>query len=124
MPSSKLKPTDIDLRLEYEKTQEMAIHYDILNWMIGSILIAGVFIAIGTIGTKFEAYLVLSIVSFIILFIWRLYYKRHKAIQRVKFIRLQEIETLLYLRQHIAVNEADKQGKANGIKGDQLADLE
>ena len=111
------------LRLEYDKTQEMAIHYDTMNWTIGSILLAGIFGMAGLIGDKIQAYPQVAVLSFIILLVWRVFYKRHKEIQRVKFTRLQEIEKELHLRQHLLVNEQDKLGKMTGIKGDHMATI-
>lgn len=110
-----------NLRLEYEKTQEMAIHYDTMNWGIGAILIAGVFGMVGLSGDNVEAYPFLALLSAIVLFIWRVYYMRHKAVQKIKFKRLQEIEKELKMQQHLLVDCADKAGKLYGIKGDWCA---
>ena len=114
---------ETNLRLEYEKTQDMAIHYDTLNWTIGSILIAGVFIMVGIIGDKIQLYPYIAAFSFIALLVWRLYYKRHKEIQRIKFTRLQDIEKELRLQQHLKVDCEDKKGKIFGIKGDHCATI-
>lgn len=117
-----MKPArEENLRLEYEKTQEMTIHYDTMNWGIGAILIAGVFGMVGLSGDNREAYPLLALLSAIVLFIWRVYYMRHKAIQKIKFQRLQEIEKELHMQQHLLVNCADKAGKLYGIKGDWCA---
>lgn len=117
------KTDEKNLRLEYEKTQEMAIHYDTLNWTIGSILIAGVFVTIGIVGEKIQLYPHLAIFSFIVLGVWRLYYKRHKEIQRIKFRRLHEIEKRLKMAQHLRVNRYDKTGEMFGLKGDHCANI-
>lgn len=106
-----------ELLKEYEMTQQMAVHYDQMNWQIGSILIAGIFIGIGIIGTKIEAYLLLCIISFLILFVWSKFYFRHKAIQNTKFERLHEIEDQLNFRQHLMVKERDQDGTLKGIHG-------
>lgn len=112
-----------NLRLEYEKTQEMAIHYDRLNWNIGYILIAGVYVGIGLVGDKIYLYPALIIISLVTLGIWRLFYERHKAIQRIKWKRLQEIEKELGLDQHLSVDREDHSGgkRIGGLTGDRLA---
>lgn len=104
-----------ELLKEYELTQQMAIHYDALNWQIGSILIAGIFISIGIIGDRFDIYPLLSAISLFILIIWNRFYFRHKAIQDTKFERLHSIENELNLRQHLIVRERDAQKKLNGL---------
>jgi len=103
------------LLTEYQAAQEMACHYDKMNWTIGTILIAATFAMVGLVGDKFHMYPSLAGLSFVSLGIWRLYYERHKKIQDVKWERLQEIEKILGLRQHIAVREADKNGMARGL---------
>jgi hypothetical protein len=113
----------LNLRLEYDKTQQMAIHYDLLNWNIGYILIAGVFVGVGLVGEKIFLYPALALISLATLTIWRLFYARHKKIQRVKFIRLQEIEKELNMQQHRRVHSEDREGKLGGLKGDQLATI-
>lgn len=112
-----------DLRLEYEKTQDMATHYDRLNWSIGSILVAGVFIMIGVVGDEIQLYPYLAFFSFVALLIWRLYYKRHKEIQQVKFRRLHDIEKVLRLQQHLRVDCADKRDMTGGLRGDDFANI-
>lgn len=110
-----------NLRLEYEKTQDMAVHYDILNWTISSILIAGVFISIGILGERTELYPFMAVFSLIPLLVWRLFYRRHKGIQKIKFQRLHAIEKKLNLEQHLRVHSEDKAGKIFGVKGDHCA---
>ncbi|MDD4874318.1 MAG: hypothetical protein PHE15_05020 [Dehalococcoidales bacterium] len=120
-----------NLRLEYQLTQDMAIHYDTMNWTIGTILIAGVFGTIGLIGEKLSVYPTIAVLSFLILIIWRFYYKRHKDIQHIKFTRLHEIEKELNLQQHLRIKTADdksidkkmKKEKIFGLKGDYRATL-
>jgi hypothetical protein len=106
-----------ELVQEYVLTQQMAIHYDQMNWQIGSILIAGIFISIGIIGNKIDAYLWLGIISFVILYAWNRFYFRHKAIQNKKFERLHEIESELGFCQHLKIKEGDQQGSLKGIHG-------
>ncbi|MCZ7392776.1 MAG: hypothetical protein ABOK23_07800 [Candidatus Methanoperedens sp.] len=96
-----------NLRFEYEKTQDMVVHFDTINWTIGSIFIAGIFLMIGTAGDKIQIYPFLAIFSFIGLLVWRLFYHRHKAIIKVKFKRLHYIEQMLDLKQHRQVDEMD-----------------
>ncbi len=125
-----------NLRMEYEKTQDMAIHFDLLNWTIGSILIAGVFVMIGIVGEKKQVYPYLAVFSFIALLVWRLYYKRHRDIQMVKYRRLHCIEKKLKLQQHLNVETDDdtieekrifgikiKVKKLFGIKGNDCANI-
>jgi hypothetical protein len=110
-----------NLRLEYDMTQKMAIHYDVINWSIGAIFIAGVLGAIGLSANNINNYWILAIFSGIVLFTWRSYYQRHKAIQQVKFKRLQKIEEELNLRQHRDVDDADEAKQLKGIKGNTIA---
>lgn len=129
-----------NLRLEYEKTQDMVVHFDTINWTIGSILIAGIFLMIGTAGDKIQIYPFLALFSFIGLVVWRLYYHRHKGILKVKFDRLHYIEEKLGLEQHRQVDALDhpkadaevpkrrvllflKMRELGGIKGDRYADI-
>ncbi|MEA2032469.1 MAG: hypothetical protein U9N41_02670 [Euryarchaeota archaeon] len=106
-----------DLKMEYEKTQEMIIHLDTLNWTIGSILIAGVFVMIGFLGDKPNSYPWMAVISFIILGLWALNFKRHKDIQYKKFERLHQIEVELHLKQHLIVDCADGKKEIFRLKG-------
>jgi len=106
-----------DLKIEYEKTQEMVIHLDTLNWTIGSILIAGVFVMIGFLGDKPDSYPWMATISFIILGLWALNFKRHKDIQHQKFKRLHQIEVELKLKQHLMVDCADRKKEIFRLKG-------
>ncbi len=108
---------DENLKIEYEKTQEMVIHLDTLNWTIGSILIAGVFVMIGFLGDKPDSYLWMAIISFVILVLWALNFKRHKDIQYKKFERLHQIEAKLCLKQHLIIKCADDRGELFRLRG-------
>ena len=110
------KPKENDLRMEYEKTQEMTIHLDVLNWTVGSILITGVFVMIGFLGDKPDLYPWMACISFIILGLWALNFRRNKDIQYQKFKRLHQIEVELHLKQHLMVDCADKKKELFRLK--------
>ena len=112
-----------DLLTEYEFTQQMAIHYDQINWQIGSIIFAGIFVGMGIIGTNIDSYIPMIIISFLILLTWNLFYKRHKHIQNKKFERLQQLELLLGFKQHLMIQEADAKKEMKGLHGIHLLNI-
>ena len=122
MKSEKFKDQDRrnELLKEYELTQQMAIHYDTLNWQIGSILIAGIFITFGIMGNNLSSYPILSAISLFVLIVWNRFYFRHKAIQNTKFRRLHEIEIFLEFKQHLNVEKSDAQNLQQGLHGGNL----
>jgi hypothetical protein len=95
-------------RLEYQMCQEMLRHYDTLNWQIGSIFIAAVFLLVGTSlpgllesAAKFEyGFPLIIALSAILMFAWLIFFLRHRAIYNVRNYRLKKLEELLGYEQY------------------------
>jgi len=98
----------LELLKEYELTQQMACHYDNMNWNIGQIILGSNVVGVGLAGSDANAYLALALISFVTLVLWRYFFLRHKNIQVHKFRRLHAIEKELEFRQHQDVDDADK----------------
>lgn len=112
-----------ELLKEYELTQQMAIHYDQMNWQIGSILIACILIGVVAIHKDIHSYFLLSTLSLFVLWIWSKFYFRHKGIQNLKFERLQQIEKELNFKQHLIVKQSDQEGSLQGLHGKNLVNI-
>jgi hypothetical protein len=107
-------------KLEYQMAQEMIRHYDILNWQIGAILIAGVFVLTAFVlrsdifdlarlhkWTSFVL-MVLAIPAFsaIPLVAWRWWFMRHRALYNFRNEVLQRIELKEGMYHYLRVAEA------------------
>lgn len=105
-------PTDNSdiLLTEYEQTQLMLQHYDNLNWQIGSILIGSNIVALGflaqTANPQASVLTGAAMAGTFSVFVWILWFFRHRAIYNVKNDRLFWIEEELGMYQHRMVGFA------------------
>lgn len=117
---------DKDVMLnEYHRTQEMLVHYDNLNWQIGSILVGSNIVALGFLsGSGAERTLFAAAVggSFS-LFAWILWFIRHASIYNVKNDRLYMIEMKLNMYQHRMVGHAKEKRFLARVPGNQVATI-
>lgn len=113
-------------KLEYQMAQEMLRHYDSLNWQIGSILIAGTVVLTGllfnkdTIHLLYErfwatvvALLVANAISYGVLGIWLLWFRRHRDYYNLRNEVLHRIEVRRAMFHHLAVVRSDLQNRSN-----------
>jgi hypothetical protein len=106
-------------KFEYEMAQRMLMHYDSLNWQIGSILIAAVIIMTGFvlkgdliakpidfILLRFAIAFALPIFSLFILIVWILWFRRHRDLYNLRNEVLYRIEVQLGMYHFLRVVEA------------------
>jgi hypothetical protein len=108
---------------EYHRTQEMLVHYDNLNWLIGLVLVSSNIIALGFVSFADNRNVVFAAAfggSFA-LFCWVLWFYRHVSIYNVKNDRLYMIEQELGMAQHRMVGYASKNGLLVRIPGRNVA---
>lgn len=95
------------LKFEYKRCQEMVIHYDNMNWQIGSILVGSNIVALGlSLRAELNPFLLgLSIAGMVSMFLWAFWYFRHMALYNLRNDRMYVIEKKLGLRQNLMVHE-------------------
>jgi hypothetical protein len=100
------------LLFEYHRTQEIFMHYDRLNWFIGSILVGSNIMALGFVSSASNPnpniLFVAALGGSISLFAWILWFYRHASIYDIKQDRLYSIEHQLGMFQHRMVGYGDK----------------
>jgi hypothetical protein len=98
------------LKFEYKRCQEMLIHYDELNWDIGSILAGSNIVALGLSPNFVSNQLLpgISIAGMVSMFLWALWFFRHVALYNFRVDRMQVIEKKIGLRQYLMVHEVEK----------------
>jgi len=115
------------LLFEYRRTQEMFMHYDRLNWSIGSILIGSNIAALGFVSSASNPnpniLFAAALGGSISLFAWILWFYRHASIYDVKQDRLYMIENQLGMFQHRMVGYGAKQGLLARVSGRTVAFL-
>ena len=107
-------------KLEYQMAQEMLRHYDILNWHIGSILIAAVIILTGLVVRKeiidlaresrqigVVIMLGTPLFSFFVLRVWLLWFRRHRDLYNFRNEVLYRLEAQLGMYHFLRVVEAN-----------------
>jgi len=114
-----------NLRFEYAQAQSMLEHYDRLNWQIGSVLIGSIFLMSGFVlsssavgiltGPNFVAAMIMSFgipyISFVILGLWILWFKRHKKLYDLRNETMHRIEEKLGMFHFLRCVFADKKFK-------------
>jgi len=113
------------LLFEYHRTQEMLIHYDKLNWSIGSILVGSNIMALGFIsGTSNPNPSILFVAALggsFLSFAWIMWFYRHASIYDVKNDRLYMIEHQLGMFQHRMVGYGARHGLITEVPGREVA---
>lgn len=107
-------------KFEYQMAQEMLRHYDVMNWQIGSILIAAVLIFTGFAVNKdiielakkscelrWILNLGIPLLSFFVLFTWLLWFRRHRSLYNFRNEVLHRLEMQLGMYHFLLVAEAD-----------------
>ena len=106
-------------RFLYEKAQEMLIHYDNLNWQIGSILVGSSLVSMGLSlqkGADSTLTLVLALAGMISSFAWIFWFTRHMALYNLRNDVLYMIEEKLGFQHHSLSMENDvKSGRWLGF---------
>ena len=111
---------------EYEATQQCFIHYDNFPWQIGTILVAGVFIFLGFLFAQIPSARIFNLGCFLIYLLmstWLIYANYTYQIAHYKLHRIQELEKMLKMQQHLRFEERnDKQPyyKIWGLRGRHL----
>lgn len=120
------------MQTEYNATNAAYLHYDNYSWLVGSVLIAGVFVFWGFLlqveNLSIWVSLLSSALIFAIMTCWILYTFHNRQIYLYKLHRLWEIEGYLGMFQHRRFNKdfiPDKKEKnikyvIKGCKGNQL----
>jgi len=107
------------LRFIYEKAQEMLIHYDNLNWQIGSILLGSNLVTMGLslqqrIGSLSVP--ILAVAGIISQFAWAFWFTRHVAMYNLRNDVLYRIEMELGIPHHsLPANQKVKNGRWLGL---------
>jgi len=118
-----VEPDTDTLRFEYERAQEMANHFDNLNWQIGSILIGSNIIALGFL-TRIDSVQLLfgaAIGGSLSLFTWILWFVRHRAMINIRLDRLYMIELRLGMAQHRMIGYALSKKWLPRVDGNRVA---
>ncbi|MGC9146063.1 MAG: hypothetical protein ACP5GS_08170 [Nitrososphaeria archaeon] len=105
---------------QYKATQQMLMHYDNLNWNIGSILVGSNLVAIGFVVQQNQNPFLLvgaALAGMSSLWSWELWYFRHVAIYNVKNDVLYIIEAKLNMFQNRLVGLAEEAGWLGNIDG-------
>ncbi len=105
---------------QYKATQQMLMHYDNLNWNIGSILVGSNLVAIGfVVQQNSNPFLLIgaALAGMCSLWSWELWYFRHVAIYNVKNDVLYIIEAKLNMFQNRLVGLAEEAGWLGNIDG-------
>jgi len=127
MPENQMADLDWERdKFEYQMAQEMLRHYDSLNWQIGSILIAGTLVLTGLIFNKdtvrllYERFwptvaslLTANLVSYLVLLIWLLWFRRHRAYYNLRNEVFHRIELGRGMYHHLAIAAGDLRNNTN-----------
>jgi hypothetical protein len=96
------------LRFLYDKAQNMLIHYDNLNWQIGSILVGSNLVAMSfSIQLGYDSILVLglAISGMLSQLLWLLFFLRHMALYNLRNDVLFKIEEIWKIKHHRLTTE-------------------
>lgn len=100
-----------DLKFLYEKAQDMLIHYDNLNWQIGSILVGSNLVAMSfalQLNVSPVLALSLAISGIISQLMWLSWFYRHMALYNLRNDVLYKIEEKLGMHHHRLPGEEGK----------------
>ncbi len=110
-----MTPEEINVKtVEYQAAQEMLRHYDSLNWQIGAILIAAVIVLTGftlnkdiidlassSNSTRITILIGFPLLSFFVLGVWLLWFRRHRNMYNYRNEVLHRIELQLGMYHHL-----------------------
>ena len=99
------------LLAEYNASRESFLFMYQTSWQIGSILIAGIFVFIGLLGSNISNYPLLISITATTLIIWLLFFKRHRQVAYVYWNRLLEIEKELGMNSELSIQKHFKEKK-------------
>jgi hypothetical protein len=118
-----VSPSEQTLLAEYAGANAVYLQYDGFRWQAGSFLIAGVFVYWGfLIQTPAPAALVgaSSLLVAALMSCWILFANHYRQLYLQKLHRLQEIELLLGMEQHLRFTDAAPSGiryRSRGLRG-------
>ena len=111
-------------QLEYQSAQDMLKHYDNLNWHIGSILIAATLILSGMSLNKDTIEIITAAgtrgliisfaipsISFFVLFIWFLWFRRHRVLYNFRNETIHRLEQQLGMYHFLRVIESEHESR-------------